>query len=423
MVAPWARCFGVIALTGLSAPCAHAQPSVAMLAPLNGTSESHARGVSADGAVVVGFSGSENFYTGRATRWPQPGAPEELPMLAGQTQSYARAVTANGLVAVGYCGFGPTSAVLWDGGGVHSLGTLANWQVFQPFAVNADGTVISGRGMYNGDERAFRWRAGVGLEDLTSLSGAVLVDSYGVSGDGLFCVGTQGVTPSELPVGYRWSDAGGVQSVGLIPGGGYSWSYGVSADGSVVVGDATSPDGNSHAFRRAFPSAIQDLGVLPGSLPEIRGSVANAVSGDGLTVVGNGGRPVTGHEGAFLWTQQTGMVDLQVHLAGLGVDLTGWDLQIAFAANQDGTVIVGDGTFNNQPRGWVARLRGPCGSADFNCDGAIATDSDIESFFACLTGACPPPPCMSNADFDGDGAVGTDADIEAFFRVLAGGAC
>jgi hypothetical protein len=64
-----------------------------------------------------------------------------------------------------------------------------------------------------------------------------------------------------------------------------------------------------------------------------------------------------------------------------------------------------------------------CGSADFNCDGAVGTDADIESFFACLSGNCPGLPCISNADFNGDGAVGTDADIESFFRVLSGGPC
>jgi Divergent InlB B-repeat domain len=60
-------------------------------------------------------------------------------------------------------------------------------------------------------------------------------------------------------------------------------------------------------------------------------------------------------------------------------------------------------------------------SADFNNDGDIGTDADIEAFFACLAGNC----CATcgSADFNGDGDVGTDADIEAFFRVLAGGAC
>src|SRR6185369_14619285 len=65
----------------------------------------------------------------------------------------------------------------------------------------------------------------------------------------------------------------------------------------------------------------------------------------------------------------------------------------------------------------------PCGSPDFDCDGDIGTDADIEAFFSCLAGNCPPPPCTSSADFNGDGDVGTDADIEAFFRVLGGGTC
>ena len=60
-------------------------------------------------------------------------------------------------------------------------------------------------------------------------------------------------------------------------------------------------------------------------------------------------------------------------------------------------------------------------SADFDNDGDIGTDADIEAFFACLAGNC----CAAcgTADFDADGDIGTDADIEAFFRVLAGGAC
>jgi len=64
-----------------------------------------------------------------------------------------------------------------------------------------------------------------------------------------------------------------------------------------------------------------------------------------------------------------------------------------------------------------------CGSADFNCDGDLGTDADIEAFFACLAGTCPGTSCLSSADFNGDGDIGTDADIEAFFRVLAGGSC
>jgi phosphatidylinositol-3-phosphatase len=60
-------------------------------------------------------------------------------------------------------------------------------------------------------------------------------------------------------------------------------------------------------------------------------------------------------------------------------------------------------------------------SADFNGDGDLGTDADIEAFFSCLGGECCP--ACGSADFDADGDIGTDADIEAFFRVLAGGAC
>jgi hypothetical protein len=65
----------------------------------------------------------------------------------------------------------------------------------------------------------------------------------------------------------------------------------------------------------------------------------------------------------------------------------------------------------------------PCGSADFNCDGDVGTDADIDAFFRCIAGTCPSPPCTGSADFNGDGDTGTDADIESFFRVLGGGSC
>jgi hypothetical protein len=71
----------------------------------------------------------------------------------------------------------------------------------------------------------------------------------------------------------------------------------------------------------------------------------------------------------------------------------------------------------------VLQLEGsgePC-RADFNNDGDVGTDQDIEDFFQCVAGNCCPT--CGSADFNGDGDVGTDADIEAFFRVLAGGAC
>ncbi len=64
---------------------------------------------------------------------------------------------------------------------------------------------------------------------------------------------------------------------------------------------------------------------------------------------------------------------------------------------------------------------GGCGFADFNGDGDVGTDADLEAFFACLGGQCCPT--CGSADFDADGDIGTDADIEAFFRILSGSNC
>jgi hypothetical protein len=63
----------------------------------------------------------------------------------------------------------------------------------------------------------------------------------------------------------------------------------------------------------------------------------------------------------------------------------------------------------------------PCSCTDYDGDGDVGTDADIEAFFACLGGNC----CATcgPADIDGDGDVGTDADIEAFFRYLGGVPC
>jgi hypothetical protein len=64
-----------------------------------------------------------------------------------------------------------------------------------------------------------------------------------------------------------------------------------------------------------------------------------------------------------------------------------------------------------------------CGTADFDGDGDVGTDADIEAFFACLAGICCDTCFPGGSDFNMDGDAGTDADIESFFRVLSGGPC
>jgi probable HAF family extracellular repeat protein len=192
----------------------------------------------------------------------------------------------------------------------------------------------------------------------------------------------------------------------------------VNNDGSVIVGASgvASATGSSHAFRWSPTEGMQDLGVLPGTTS----SSASGVNGDGTVIVGTSFNWGTAESSAFLWTAAAGMIDLNTYLPAYRVDLTGWQLTEATAVSPDGVVIVGNGIHNGRVEGWIATLP-HCHSADFNRDGSVGTDADLEDFFSCLAGNCCP--ACDTVDMNNDGDVGTDADIEAFFRVLGGGSC
>jgi hypothetical protein len=58
-------------------------------------------------------------------------------------------------------------------------------------------------------------------------------------------------------------------------------------------------------------------------------------------------------------------------------------------------------------------------ASDFDGNGEIGTDADIEALFRCLAGNCCASCLTADVNFDGD--TGTDQDIEAFFAALGGG--
>jgi probable HAF family extracellular repeat protein len=125
------------------------------LGALAGDSTSFARGVSADGGVVVGTStlGSRNT----AVRWDYPaGTPTGLPPLSAGGFSQAFDVSEDGRIVVGIAQDSSAyTAVLWDETGVHSIQqALADRSVTIPESwsfesannVSADGRVIVGDG-------------------------------------------------------------------------------------------------------------------------------------------------------------------------------------------------------------------------------------------------------------------------------------
>jgi hypothetical protein len=214
-------------------------------------------------------------------------------------------------------------------------------------------------------------------------------------------------------------------------------SYAVNEAGTVIVGHYTPPATIGRAYRWTFnglsgdaPLGL-DLGTTPGPVPETRRSLAQGVSEDGSKVVGYALRydatvPASQYpKVAFLWTEATGMVELNAYLPTVGVNLDGWDLRVANGISADGRVIVGTGIHNGLTRGFIVTLGNspPCSYPDFNGDGDFGTDQDILAFFACLSGNCCPACIPNGGDFNGDGDFGTDQDIEAFFRYLSSGPC
>lgn len=98
------------------------------------------------------------------------------------------------------------------------------------------------------------------------------------------------------------------------------------------------------------------LGDLPGG--DVRGAAVD-VSGDGSVVVGNSDS-AAGRE-AFIWDEAHGMRSLKTVLAEeYGLDLSGWELERAEAISDDGMTIVGEGV---NPLGldevWVVTLPEP----------------------------------------------------------------
>ena len=114
------------------------------------------------------------------------------------------------------------------------LGTLPGGNRSEAFGVSADGAVVVGRARNAaGLDRAFRWTASGGMQDLGTLGGD-WSEAYGVSADGAVVVGWAFNAAGEYRA-FRWTASGGMQDLGTL-GGGYSEAYGVSADGAVVVG-------------------------------------------------------------------------------------------------------------------------------------------------------------------------------------------
>ena len=225
-----------------------------------------------------------------------------LGFLPGGNFSGAFGVSANGTVVVGSSGSLPPpttriQAFRWTAAsGMVGLGFLPGANRSDATGVNADGTVVVG---VSGDQpggQAFRWVNGT-MTGLGFLPGANRSDATGVNADGTVVVG--GSSPVLITAGgqaFRWVN-GTMTGLGFLPGGNESFATGVNADGTVVVGLARDASGAFQASRwtaetrmQSVLTLLQAAGVVTMAGWQLRS--ANGVSADGTVIVGDGVDPL-----------------------------------------------------------------------------------------------------------------------------------
>ncbi len=155
---------------------------------------SAANAVSADGSIVVGFSYTSGFNGPTAFRWT---AATGMRNLNAGVAANAFDISADGGTVAGYSGdqFENTNyrAFIWTaGGGMRSLGVREGGDFSVAWGINANGSVVVGSSTSPNGDRAFVWTPALGMVNLSSylqsrglnLNGWTLTSARGISADG-----------------------------------------------------------------------------------------------------------------------------------------------------------------------------------------------------------------------------------------------
>ncbi len=215
-------------------------PSFQPLGVLPGYLWSGASDATPDGSVVVGASRRYDPYEYEACRWTLDGQIMGLGDLpGGPVQSSARGVSADGNVIVGF-GTHATSrrhAFRWTSEeGMVDLGDFPGGiDDSEAWDVSADGQVVVGFGAREHTNEAFRWTLAQGMIGLGFAPGYSGSEAIAVAPDGSVIVGA--CANEQAREAFRWTEQGGFGMLGDLPG---SWfdsiAANVSADGQTGEG-------------------------------------------------------------------------------------------------------------------------------------------------------------------------------------------
>ncbi len=281
-----------------------------------------------DVGQVVGFSRSHIDDT--AFFWDAAIGMQNLGFLpGGDAFSEGQSVNLIGQVVGTSDTVSGAHAFMWDSvDGMQDLGLLpgSNNSSFA-YDINNLGQVVGYGNSSTGEDRAFLWTSGTGMQEIEGLlpndsgrSYANAINNVGqVVGD---------VFSSEGHIAFLWDPKDGVSSLGNLANGTGSTEANEINDVGQIVGKARTDIG-SRAFLWDAIGGMQDLGDLAGGSDY---SQANGINNNGW-VVGRSESAAGRH--AFLWTAENGMQDLNDLLAGGGSE---WTIVEAFDINASGQI-------------------------------------------------------------------------------------
>jgi uncharacterized membrane protein len=156
--------------------------------------------ISADGNTVVGNClGSGIGPPVRGFRWTSAGGMQDIGVPAGANRIYPTTVTADGTAIAGFSDDGGLAFVWSQGVGFRDLIPWTS-SSFRPTAISADGLMLVGKSapIGSGLGSCYLWRHGAGVVDLNAylptlgvdLTGWQLTEANGLSADGSVITGT-----------------------------------------------------------------------------------------------------------------------------------------------------------------------------------------------------------------------------------------
>lgn len=304
-----------------------------------GTDFSRVYGLSADGHVAAGASGSLTVSRSPGFTWTLAGGRDDFGLQAGMpAQTISAGISGDAGTVVGSTSIGIRAFVYHGPGTYQEIAPTGFYTATAAQGVSGDGSIVVGfmSVPQSFASQAFRWTSAGGAQPLGFAQvGDAASSANGISRDGTTIVGGSG-GGSNPSVCFAWKQSTGMVALPPLPGNTRSGGWGVNFDGSIIVGESS---GNTPRATMWRNGQTIDLGVVPGFAG---GSIAKAVNDAGTVVVGYASGTNTA---ASIWTPTFGMEHLSDYLSRNGIQVpSDWTLLNATAVSADGLTIAGWGS-------------------------------------------------------------------------------